>query len=73
MSWVWLVWALATLAVFLAVEIYALVTNPRWTLTVTFRRVLGLQPWKWYGAVARLVLVAFCAWLVIHLGFGYLP
>lgn len=76
-QWYWASWFTATVATFLPVELWALFTNPRNTLSWSVWDLEGFVPgshtaWTWSHWVVGGVFFFLCLWLAVHFAFGIL-
>ena len=69
----WGIWALVVLLSFGALEAWAIIggrKEPK-TLTEIVRRVMGVEPRKWWRGIASALLVGILAWLALHFIFKF--
>lgn len=72
-AWVWGIWVTFVVLSFGALETWAIVggkQEPK-TLTEVLRRLLGVEPRKWWRGVASAGLLAVLSWLALHLIWGF--
>lgn len=69
--WVW-VW-LAALAAVVSLELYAVVDRRSGDTLSENVQLLSLAKNPWVRWPTRVVVLALCAWLGVHLSFGILP
>lgn len=69
----WGIWAVIVIVSFGALEAWAILGKsgePK-TLTEILRRWMGIQPRRWWRTAASIGLLAFLAWLALHLIWGF--